>query len=298
MPPEAALSARARPERPPHARRSVRLSALHGVKATLRRHAVHSVCEEARCPNAGECFAQRVATFMILGDVCTRACRFCAVASGSPAGEDPGEAERVAEAAFELGLDHVVVTSVARDDLPDGGAGAFVRTVRAVRRRVPGARIEVLVPDFGGDPGGVAAVVHSGIDVFNHNLETVERLQRSIRSRADYGRSLSVLRRAKALRGDLPTKSGIMLGLGERWEEVARTLEDLRGAGVDLVTVGQYLRPEGWNLPVVEFAPPERFEEVRRLGAELGFRRVEAGPFVRSSYHAGEVARAAGVAPP
>ncbi len=246
--------------------------------------ALRTVCQDAVCPNRSRCFSRGTATFMILGDTCTRACAFCAVPGGVPRPPDPDEPRRVAEAASRLGLRHVVLTSVARDDLHDGGASHFAATVAALRAARPAATIEVLVPDFGGSEAALAAVAASGPDVLNHNLETVPRLYPRVRPTAVYARSLELLARARSLRPGMVTKSGLMLGLGEREEEVLEVLRDLRRAGCDIVTLGQYLQPSA-----AEYLPPGRFAAYRRAAQALGFRRVIAGPLVRSSYHAGEI---------
>ena len=252
----------------------------------LRELDVRTVCEEARCPNIGECFTRPTATFMIGGTRCTRRCHFCAVETARPAALDGEEPARIAVAARRMGLRHVVVTAVARDDLADGGAGHFAATIAALRVAVPTARIEVLTPDFKGEIGPLAAVLRAGPDVFNHNLETVPRLSRAVRPQASYPRSLEVLGRAKELRPEVRTKSGIMVGLGETPAEVHAVLRALRGVGCDLVTIGQYLQPTLQHLPVVEYVPPPRFAEYATIGREMGFRHVAAGPLVRSSYHA------------
>lgn len=254
---------------------------------------VHTVCQEARCPNVGECFGCQTATFMILGDRCTRDCRFCAVKHGRPGPVDPEEPGRVARAAAELGLEFVVVTSVTRDDLPDGGARQFAATIRALRERLPGVGVEVLVPDFLGREEPLAAVMSAGPTVLNHNVETVRRTQPLLRPRADYERSLGVLRRARELAPGVPTKSGLMVGVGERDDEVYQTLKDLRTLGCEIVTIGQYLRPTRRHLPVDRYVPPTQFAEYRRWAQELGFTYVAADPFVRSSYRAAEAAREA-----
>jgi len=260
------------------------------MEKLLRGLHLHTVCESALCPNIGECFGRGTATFMILGDVCTRGCRFCAVRKGKPAPPDPEEPERVAEAARRLGLKHVVITSVTRDDLPDGGASHFVATIEAVRCRLPDATIEVLIPDFGGSLRALEQVIAAGPEVINHNLETVPRLYPLVRPRADYRRSLGILAWVKRQAPHITTKSGLMLGLGERPHEVEEVLVDLRRVGCDVVTLGQYLQPTERQLPVAEFIPPERFDEYRRQGEKMGFRAVVAGPLVRSSYRAEEYA--------
>jgi lipoic acid synthetase len=260
------------------------------LKGLLRAEQLHTVCEEARCPNIGECFNAGTATFMILGEVCTRSCGFCAVTSGRPEGLDLLEPLRLARAVEVLGLDYAVITSVNRDDLPDGGAAVFAACVRAVRRRVPGCGVEVLIPDFQGEWDALETVVRARPDVLNHNLETVPRLYARVRPRARYGRSLELLRRAKELDPALTTKSGVMVGLGESMDELIQSMCDLQRQGVDILTVGQYLRPTPRHLPVARYWEPAEFDRVRAEGLAMGFRHVEAGPLVRSSYHAGEQA--------
>ncbi len=257
------------------------------LEALFRQARLHTVCEEALCPNIGECWAGGTATFMLLGDTCTRHCRFCAVASGRPGAPDPLEPYRVAGAAARLGLRHVVVTSVARDDLPDGGAAHFAATIRALRRRLPGATVEVLVPDFGGSVRALETVVAARPDVLNHNVETVPRLYPTVQPRKDYRRTLGVL--AYAHRAGLRTKSGLILGLGETRGEGVAVLEDLRRVGCDVVTLGQYLRPTDRHLEVAEYIHPVEFEWYREVALALGFREAAAGPLVRSSYRAGEL---------
>jgi lipoic acid synthetase len=256
------------------------------MEALLRRRGLHTVCESALCPNLGECFAKGTATFLIMGDVCTRNCGFCGVTSAVPGPLDPDEPDKVAEAVASLGLLHVVVTSVTRDDLPDGGAGHYVATIRAIRVAVPGATVEVLVPDFGGNPACVAHVLAEGPDVFNHNLETVPRLYPQVRPQAVYERSLAVLRQASE-EGGAVVKTGLMVGLGEVPKEVRAVLGDARAVGVDVVTIGQYLRPSSCHLPVVEYVHPQAFAEYGEWGRELGL-QVHSAPFVRSSFDAGE----------
>lgn len=260
------------------------------LKGLLRGSKLHTVCEEAHCPNVWECWGGGTATIMLLGDVCTRGCRFCAVASGTPRGMlDPDEPRKVAEALAELDLSYVVLTSVDRDDLPDGGAGHFAATIREIKRLNPGVLVEALIPDFQGQLADVRTVVEAGPDVLDHNLETVRRLQDTVRDRrAGYAQSLAVLRGAKPMRPGLFTKSSLMLGLGETREEVLEAMQDLRANDVDFLTLGQYLRPSSWHLPVERFVPPEEFEDLRALGEEMGFAYVAAGPLVRSSYRAGE----------
>lgn len=261
------------------------------MRELLRGCGVHTVCEEAHCPNVGECFSSGTATFMILGDVCTRDCRFCAVAHGAPEPPDPEEPQRVAEAAARLGLDYVVITCVTRDDLPDGGAQQFVRTVEALRARLPEVEVEILTSDFGGAREPLAAVLASQPTVFNHNVETVRRLQAEVRPQANYDRSLNVLRTAAAAYApELVVKSGLMVGLGETAGEVDETLQDLAEAGCGIVTIGQYLRPSPAHLPVARYVPPSEFEGYREMGLRHRIQEVVSGPFVRSSYHAAEAA--------
>jgi lipoic acid synthetase len=252
---------------------------------------LHTVCQGAQCPNQHECFSRGVATFMILGDVCTRDCRFCAVTSGKPPPVDPDEPRRVAGAAAKLKLHHVVVTSVTRDDLPDGGAAHFAATIQALRQALPTATIEVLTPDFKGVEKDMDVVLAAAPDVFNHNLETVRRLQKRIRPAADYERSLGVLAYAAKSaiinrKFQIRTKSGLMVGLGETDDEIIEAMGDLRAAGVELLTIGQYLAPSGNHAPVERYVPPAQFEEYARRGAVMGFRNVASGPLVRSSYMA------------
>jgi len=266
-----------------------RYADIHDTKHLLRRHRLSTVCEEARCPNRGECFSKPTATFMILGSRCTRHCGFCSVKFSGPEPVDAGEPENVAEAAEELGLRYVVITSVTRDDLSDGGAGQFAETITAVRRRLPSAKVEVLTPDFKGDADALKTVLDAGPDVYNHNVETVERLYPCVRPQADYRRSLSVLRRARDFAPDIYVKSGFMLGLSERHDEVIGLLKDVREAGCDFVTIGQYLRPTESNVPVVQYVRPEVFEELRVTALDMGFRFVASGPLVRSSMNAEEM---------
>lgn len=251
---------------------------------------LHTVCEGARCPNVHECWGSGTATVMLLGEVCTRNCRFCAVAKGRPEPPDPEEPEKVAQAVAAWGLDYVVLTSVSRDDLPDGGAAHFAKTVEALKRRKPGVLVELLIPDFQGKMESLKRVVEAGPDVVGHNLETVERLTPLVRDRrAGYRRSLEVLAEIKRLEPSIYTKSSIMLGLGETEEEVLQTMRDLREAGVDFLTLGQYLQPTLRHLEVQEYITPEKFDSYRQLGEELGFLAVASGPLVRSSYRAGEL---------
>ena len=260
------------------------------LKSLFRSLDLHTVCEEAHCPNVAECWGGGTATIMLMGDTCTRGCRFCAVTSGNPHGVlDVEEPQKVAMALAEMDLTYVVLTSVDRDDLPDGGAGHFAETVRAIKTRRPDMLVEALIPDFQGDVAAVRTVVESGVDVLDHNVETVERLQGTVRdSRANYAQSLLVLREAKRMRPSLFTKSSIMLGLGETRGEVVVTMRDLRANDVDILTLGQYLRPSGWHLRVEEYVPPETFDVLRADGEAMGFAYVAAGPLVRSSYRAGE----------
>ncbi len=261
---------------------------FHHIKSLLREEQLHTVCEEAHCPNIGECFNFGTATFMILGDTCTRACGFCAVTSGRPGDLDLLEPYRLARTVEVLGLDYVVITSVNRDDLPDGGAGVFAACIRAIRRKNAECRVEVLIPDFEGNWDALADVVKAKPFVLNHNIETVPRLYRRARPKARYERSLELIERVKDIDPDMLTKSGMMVGLGESQDEVFGVMADLRAHGCDLLTIGQYLRPTPQHLPVERFWPPEEYEPLRQKGAELGFLHVEAGPLVRSSYHAHE----------
>jgi lipoic acid synthetase len=247
---------------------------------------LHTVCESAACPNVGECWNRRTATFMILGNVCTRRCGFCAVRKGAPLPVDYDEPRRVAEAVAAMGLEYAVVTSVNRDDRKDGGAELFALVIRAIRERVPGCRVEVLVPDFQGSHAAMGIVMDARPDVLNHNTETVPRLYRQVRLGARYERSLGMLAHAKSLSPATPVKSGLMLGLGETPDEVLQVMRDLRAHRVDILTLGQYLRPSAKHLPIVRYVPPSEFEEYKRAGNEMGFAHVEAGPLVRSSYHA------------
>ena len=247
---------------------------------------LHTVCESAACPNVGECWNRRTATFMILGNVCTRRCGFCAVQKGAPLDVDYDEPRRVAEACAALGLKYAVITSVNRDDRKDGGAELFAQTIQAIRERVPGCKVEVLVPDFQGSHEAMDIVMNAHPDVLNHNTETVPRLYRQVRLGARYERSLDMLRYAKQIRPHVPTKSGVMLGLGETSEEVLQVMRDLHAHHVDILTLGQYLRPSTKHLPIIRYIPQEEFDEYKRAGLEMGFAHVEAGPLVRSSYHA------------
>jgi lipoic acid synthetase len=259
----------------------------HGLLRELR---LETVCENARCPNRPECYARRTATFMVLGNVCTRPCGFCSVPRGAPLAQENDEPDRVAEAAARLGLRHVVITSVTRDDLPDGGAEHFHRCILAVRART-GAAVEVLTPDFLGNTSAIDRVLEARPEVYNHNMETVPRLYRKVRGRADYQRSLDLLAHVKRCSPDTTTKSGLMLGLGETAEELLEVLADLRAAACDALTLGQYLAPTLRHIPVVRFVPPTEFDALAQLARSLGFRKVASGPFVRSSYHAEEMAQ-------
>ncbi len=263
------------------------------LKGLIERLRLHTVCESAACPNVGECWNQRTATFMILGNVCTRRCGFCAVQKGAPLPVDYDEPRRVAEAVAAMGLRFAVITSVNRDDRKDGGAELFALVIRAIRERVPGCGVEVLIPDFQGNLDAVATVMEAAPEVLNHNTETVPRLYRQVRLGARYERSLNVLRHAKQLSPATPVKSGLMLGLGETAEEVLQTMSDLRAHSVDILTLGQYLRPSPKHLPIVRYVPPAEFDEFRREGMAMGFAHVEAGPLVRSSYHAAHASETA-----
>ncbi len=261
------------------------------LKELIARLRLHTVCESAACPNVGECWNQRTATFMILGNVCTRRCGFCAVEKGAPLPVDYHEPARVAEAVAAMGLKFAVVTSVNRDDREDGGAELFALVIRAIRERIPGCGVEVLVPDFQGSHAAVETVIEAAPDVFDHNTETVPRLYRHVRPGARYERSLDVLAHAARVSPATPTKSGLMLGLGEAPGEVLGTMRDLRAHAVSILTLGQYLRPSPRHLPIARYVPPEEFDEFRRAGYEMGFAHVEAGPLVRSSYHASQAVR-------
>lgn len=264
------------------------------LKRIMRTLGLHTVCESARCPNMGECWEHRTATFMILGNICTRACGFCSVPSGRPLGPpDEDEPQRVGEAVARMGLRYAVVTSVNRDDQPDGGAAIFAETIREIRRRVPGCKVEVLIPDFRGVWTALQTVMAAQPDVLNHNTETVPRLYRRVRKGAEYERSLELLRRAKQLAPEIPTKTGMMLGLGETRAEVLGAMQDLVAQGADILTLGQYLQPTREHLPIVRYVHPDEFAEYKLLGEQMGFRHVESGPLVRSSYHAFEQEEAA-----
>jgi lipoic acid synthetase len=260
------------------------------LKGLMRTLGLHTVCEEANCPNIGECWHHGTATFMILGDTCTRSCGYCHVIHGTPKPPDQQEPANVASAVHAMSLAHVVVTSVDRDDLPDFGASHFARTIAETRARIPECRIEVLIPDFKGDEPSLRIVLDARPDVLNHNIETVPRLYRMARPGGRYARALELFERARAYAPDVPTKSGLMVGLGEEWDEVVQTLRDLRSAGCRIVTIGQYLRPSLANMAMTRYYTPAEFAELKRIGLELGFAHVESGPLVRSSYHAHEQA--------
>jgi len=262
------------------------------VRARLKKGQLHTVCQEARCPNLWECFSCGFSTFLIMGPYCTRKCRFCAVAHGLPGPPDPGEPARVAKAAQSMGLSYVVITSVTRDDLPDGGAGIFAKTIKEIRKRVPDALVEVLIPDFQGNADALHTVLQAHPDVLNHNLETVPRLYPLVRPEAIYCRSLELMKRAKEYDPTIPTKSGLMLGLGESPEEVKKTLQDLLNIGCSILTLGQYLQPTREHLRVERFVHPEEFDNWKETALEMGFSEVASGPFVRSSYHAKELYQA------
>lgn len=283
----------ARPRKPEWLKRRLPTDRAFGeVRELIEKGRLHTVCQEAKCPNIWECFSQQTATFLIMGGRCTRNCGFCSVGSGDPEPLDPQEPRRVAAAAAQMGLKYVVVTSVTRDDLPDGGAAHFAATIREIRARIPGAGIEVLIPDLQGDPGALATVLAARPDVLNHNIETVPRLYPRVRPQADYRRSLELLRRARQSDAALATKSGLMLGLGEQAAEVRQTLRDMRQVDCRILTLGQYLQPSPGHLPVAAYVTPEEFENWRREALDLGFDEVASGPFVRSSYHAKETFKA------
>ncbi len=273
---------------PPWAKKKYNLGDLAAVKAELRELGLHTVCESARCPNIGECFKKPTATFMILGDVCTRRCRFCAVGKGAPSPVDENEPANIADAVGRLGLRHAVITSVTRDDLKDGGAGQFAAVIRTLRERYPDLMVEVLTPDFKGEETPLRTVIDARPHIFNHNLETVPRLFGKVRPQAVYERSLAVLRMAREMDGSVHTKSGLMAGLGETEDEVLSVMRDLRAAGCSLLTIGQYLRPTKENIEVVEYIRPEVFERYKEAGIAMGFASVASAPIVRSSYNAEE----------
>ncbi len=260
----------------------------HRLKGLMRTLGLHTVCEEANCPNIGECWHHGTATFMILGDTCTRSCGYCNVIHGTPTAPDPHEPAHVASAIETMSLAHVVITSVDRDDLPDYGAGHFARTITETRARIPECSVEVLIPDFKGDENALRTVLDAGPDILNHNIETVPRMYRLARPGGRYDRALQLLDRSRRYAPGIPTKSGIMVGLGEEWDEVVSTLRDLKEAGCQIVTIGQYLRPSLANLPMSRYYTPAEFAELKRIGLDLGFGHVESGPLVRSSYHAHE----------
>ena len=262
---------------------------LQKVKSILEEADLHTVCEEARCPNLGDCFCNGTATFLILGRICTRNCGFCAVEHRSPVPPDEAEPEKLAQAVKKMGLQYVVITSVTRDDLPDGGAFLFAKTIQAIRALDSKIKIEVLIPDFKGDLNSLKDVLKENPDVLNHNIETISRLYHQVRPQADYQRSLDLLRRSKENYPHIPTKSGFMLGLGETQKEVLELLRDLREIGCDFLTIGQYLQPRQDRLPVIRFIPPEEFDEYKKVGEEMGFKAVSSGPFVRSSFHASQM---------
>jgi lipoic acid synthetase len=262
---------------------------IQKVKSILEETTLHTVCEEARCPNLGECFSKGTATILILGRICTRNCGFCAVEHGVPGPPDEAEPERVAQAVKKMGLRYVVVTSVTRDDLPDGGANVFAKMIQAIRSLDQKIRIEVLIPDFLGESSSLEMVLNASPDVLNHNIETVPGLYPHVRPQADYKRSLELLKRSKKSHRHLLTKSGFMLGLGENQKEVLSLLQDLREAGCNFLTIGQYLQPRPDRLPVIRYVPPEAFEEYKRIGEKMGFSSVASGPFVRSSFHASQM---------
>lgn len=268
-------------------------SEYENVRSLIGKGQLHTVCQEARCPNQFECFSQRTATFLIMGSKCTRSCRFCSIDAGPTGPPDPEEPRRVAEAAQRLQLKYVVVTSVTRDDVQDGGAGLFAETIHQIRQKIPGARIEVLIPDFQGDAQSLQTVLSAGPDILNHNIETVPRLYPAVRPQAVYWRSLELLQRVKTHHPSIPAKSGIMLGLGEKSKEVHQTLQDLYHYGCRLLTLGQYLQPTKRHHPVERFVPPEEFDKWKQIAVDIGFSEVASGPFVRSSYHAGELYQAA-----
>ena len=263
------------------------------IKKLMRELDLHTVCEEAHCPNIGECWEHRTATFMVLGDVCTRNCAYCAVAHGTPQPFDEAEPERLAEAVAAMELQHVVITSVDRDDLPNGGAETFAGCVVEIRKRLPDTTVELLIPDFKGLDSALQLVVDARPDILNHNLETIQRLYRMARPGGKYDRALRLFRRAKEMDPATMTKSGIICGLGEEWDELVEAMRDLRSVDVDILTLGQYLRPSNGHLPVARYYTPEEFDELGKIGRDMGFRHVESGPLVRSSYHAWDQARSA-----
>jgi len=282
-----------RVQKPRWLRRSLsRGDEYRAVRELIKKNRLHTVCEEALCPNISECFSQGTATFLIMGPVCTRGCRFCAISRGKPDPPDPEEPSRVADTARDMGLDYLVITSVTRDDLPDGGASLFTETIKEICERLPDARVEVLIPDFQGDLQALGSVIRANPDVLNHNIETVPRLYPAARPEASYLRSLALLESVKKEAPQMPVKSGIMLGLGETSDEISRTLHDMVNAGCDILTLGQYLQPSKRNLPVERFVHPDEFDEWRVAALDMGFSGVVSGPLVRSSYHAGDLYRA------
>ena len=265
------------------------------LKQLMRGSQLHTVCEEAHCPNIGDCWERRSATFMILGDICTRRCHYCAVTTGRPLGVDIKEPDRLARAVKRMGLKYCVITSVNRDDLADGGAFIFAMCIKRIREEVPGCQVEVLIPDFDGSELGLRRVLKARPEVLNHNIESAKRIFPRVRPRGDYQRSLDLLARAKEIEPSIPTKSGIIVGMGEEWDEVVDTMKDLRSVDCDLLTIGQYLRPSLKHIPIARFYKPSEFEELRIIGESLGFKHVASGPLVRSSYHADEQHAAAKV---
>lgn len=265
------------------------------LKQLMRGSQLHTVCEEAHCPNIGDCWERRTATFMILGDICTRRCHYCAVTTGRPLGVDIKEPDRLARAVKRMGLKYCVITSVNRDDLADGGAFIFAMCIKRIREEVPGCQVEVLIPDFDGSELGLLRVLKARPEVLNHNIESAKRIFPRVRPRGDYQRSLDLLARAKEIEPSIPTKSGIIVGMGEEWDEVVDTMKDLRSVDCDLLTIGQYLRPSLKHIPIARFYKPSEFEELRIIGESLGFKHVASGPLVRSSYHADEQHAAAKV---
>ncbi|MCH8186609.1 MAG: lipoyl synthase [Chloroflexi bacterium] len=263
------------------------------LRGLLRKKGLHTVCEEARCPNIGECWERGSATFMILGEICTRACTYCAVATGTPLGLDLQEPTRLAETVESMGLKYAVITSVDRDDLPDGGAYIFAQCIAKIRQRLPNCKVEVLIPDFRGDADALGTVMAAAPDTLNHNIETSRRIFQRVRHKGDYDLSLELLARAKSLAPEGVTKSGMMVGLGETWREIVETMRDLRAVDCDLLTIGQYLRPSQRHTPLAKWYTPDEFDELRREGEALGFRHVASGPLVRSSYRAEEQHEAA-----
>lgn len=260
-----------------------------GIKKMMRSKSLHTVCEEAKCPNIHECWAiRKTATFMILGSICTRACRFCAVTTGLPTELDLQEPKRVAESVEQMGLKHVVITAVARDDLKDGGAAIFAQTIKEIRKVMPFTTVEVLPSDMGGEHENIKIIMDATPDILNHNIETVRRLSDSVRAKAKYERSLELLQRAKSLKPAIPTKSSLMIGLGETWDEIIETMDDLRAHNVDIMTIGQYLQPTKKHLAVEKYYTPEEFAILKEIALSKGFKHCESGPLVRSSYHADE----------